>query len=1332
MLSALSQPSMSSTGQPPTKKISNIKSEPEHGMPSSEGHDHEQGHYSNHTESAHIGDLDDRMDYTDETPVHPLAQAPQSSADCGSPIPSQAQHSPYMSSIQPQQHQQLLKLKTEHGYSCTSSSVSTPDIIMTNDESDGPSMGPSCRGSSEANMPSNEATEGDDQHHNTYYHEKGRLVVDTTAQTSSNRAPAPNTASTPTPSNQNVDTPSTAGTTAPTSRRPSLRTMPATLPRSALQEETIALFKQYRNLIPCAKCFCRNTIQRDGMSDGNLRFKCRPPVSMSLICNKSYSESKIRNMIANVVYGNSLPDTNTPASATSPGDNVLALAPPPAMKSRRGSKVDNCGSPHIGSEITPERPQQRLQQEDMQEHDQIHDERNLEGIHPGHPVDDRRPSQSHHLQHHMHQQGSSSRRGSVQQHYQQDMRRSSMAGDEGMMMEYDDQGAPLPSSHSNHLQIPSTPLLEGEDPRLYRSRNSYSHQSRAITPTGPVQQPPPPQQVASGRQLHKLHHSHSHPNIGQLRHQQYLEQQEYQREHRGSVNGMGYSNQQQQQQRAPPRQMVRRDSSQYLGGAERRSSHPSPVLNVGSKYAPEAHSPALSSSPRSSPGREPMHLHQAKGPSIHDPAGSTPTLRHASRYEDSNASGYFQRRMSQPHPAHAYNSGGHSGLPPPLPSPLSHLYERRPSEIEEYPQMHREKYERLNANTMLAPSSALGSSKQQQQKDRLHYPSGSPSGGLHPLDGTDGTDEASSRQALTPPTRSSHLPGVAPSSTSASAASSPWINGNGGSEATPQSVTTPQSEPMRYSHSMPMGNQSRLALRHNYSSSSLYYQTPRPDDRDRFEKEHERDISPEYQEVDPDGRPLARMRSQGVKRKSLGQSLSRSSSNQNLYSTNMQHYQHQNQHNSSHLRGNNADHYHQRDLNAAMPRSAIKLTCYPKNSGNNNGMALSPTSKTLDTSDALAMQLDQTSKLVIEIRQPRSLQSYSSAATLNESYKAGEDMKTVHRSSSHPNLLLARPSSSVLGQRRSPSPECEGSSSKKRRGDSDSVPSGGNSSIDNEDQASTTSDSSTVTEAAAAVVAAAAAQAQTQPSNGGSAIQVFGVDYIAKSEETNGKEGGVGLGLSTSALTSSPTIEALQVAKGSSYVMLEDQKEMGIDYSLFTRVETAGWRILIPPNVVASFRSEDFGLMLKPKGLEELDSGEETGEVHSQEPTEKKRDVSVDFRDQNLEQHRAQHDGEKDEEEEDVNVEGVRRIALRDDDRDESRVVSTAENVKTIPEQSIQDDDQEMQEDDEMESSSAVVTSNIVEAKSTFANIVGPAQNTELEQGDVEMVKEQDELLSDE
>ncbi|KAF9435850.1 hypothetical protein BGZ76_005373 [Entomortierella beljakovae] len=1249
MNSALSQSTLAnieqSRNQLPTKKNSSIKTELEHNMSS------ERDEYINATEqsSTQIDVIDDPMDYMDEASVHPLAPAPQSSAMSGpdSPTTSQPHHSPYMPSVQPQQHQQLLKLKNEHGFPCPSP-INTPDIVMTNDESDAPSpLGPSRRASSEANIGSNEIKESEDYRHNAHFHEKGRLIVDTTVQTSqsSSRTYTPNSSATPSSISQSVETPTTASSTAPSSRRQSLRTMPATLPRSALQEETIALFKQYRNHIKCAKCNSRNTIQRDGMSDGNLRFKCRPPVSMSLICNKSYSESKIRNMIAGVVYGNSLPDSNNPPPG--PGDNVLALAPPSAMKSHRGSKSDSNENLHGGSEMTPEKLQQRLQQEDLQEREQVHDDRNLEGSYAIHPMDARRPSQSSHIQHHMHQQVSSSRRGSMQQHYQQDIRRSSIAGDEGMMMDYDDQNSPM--LPQNHLHIPGTPPMESEDPRFYRSRGSYSQQGRAVTPTGPVQQPLPPHQSAGGRQLHKLHHSHSHPNIGQLRHQQYMEQQELQREHRGSISGAGYSAQQPQQpQRIQPRQPTRRDSSQYLGGNERRSSHPSPVLNVsGSKYANESHSPALSSSPRSSPGREQAH-HQTKGhSSMQDLPGSTPTLRHANRYDESNSPGYFQRRMSQPHLTHPYNSSGHPGLPPPLPSPLSHPYDRRASEAEEYSQTHREKYERLNANTMLTPSSALGSSRQQQQKNRQHYLSGSPSGGMHPLDSPDIADESSPRQIMTPPMRSSHITGAFPTSTT----SSPWLDGNGDHGATSQNATTPLSEPMRFSHSLPMNNQG----------------------------------------------PIAKIRLQGIKRKSLGQPLSRSNSYQNLYS-------HQNSQNSINPRNSESEHYSQKDLGSSMPCNDIKLTCYPKSTDNGISSAQLPVTKTLSTTEAMALRLDQSSKLIIEIRQPHSVQSYS-PTSLNT--------RSAYESSSN---ALEKSSSSILGQRRSPSPdqsECEGSSSKKRRSDSDSVPSGGNSG------STTVSEDSAAAVVAAAAAAAAVSHTQTSHSNGPS-VHVFGVDYIDKKEN-------VGLGLSTSNLTSSPTIEALQVAKGSSYVMLEDQKEMGIDYSLFTRVETAGWRILIPPNVVASFRSEDFGLMLKPKGLEELDGRVESDDSQSQrkskedEPSNINKNDSKDLKEKE----------EEEEEEEDVNVEGVRRIALRDD-KDEPRSVTIPKGEKqVVPEQSIQDDDQEMQED-EMKISSTAAVSEVAESEPTIEKINRSTRMINQEQGDVDMGREQDELLDDE
>jgi hypothetical protein len=112
---------------------------------------------------------------------------------------------------------------------------------------------------------------------------KAHLVVDTSVVTIHPSTPdlsaSSMTATTPIATPFTPDsgsTPNTAmGTTAPSSRRSSIRTATATLPRSALQEETIALFKQFRNLIPCAKCFCRNTIQRDGMSGTFPRLQMR-------------------------------------------------------------------------------------------------------------------------------------------------------------------------------------------------------------------------------------------------------------------------------------------------------------------------------------------------------------------------------------------------------------------------------------------------------------------------------------------------------------------------------------------------------------------------------------------------------------------------------------------------------------------------------------------------------------------------------------------------------------------------------------------------------------------------------------------------------------------------------------------------------------------------------------------------------------------------------------------------------------------------------------------------------------------------------------------------
>ncbi|KAG0295799.1 hypothetical protein BGZ98_001226 [Dissophora globulifera] len=1462
--------SSKSRSESPTKRLTSaIKAEPERDMHPSHNVDnvndndnaHEQGQgqgpgqrpYSDghrSPASPHLNELDNQMEYTDDTPVHPLASVPQlsspSSLSSSTRDASTTQGSPYTSAVQPQQHQQLLKLKTEHGFPSAPLPLSTPDIVMTNDDSDDASRA----GSPASSMGSSEPMIGDDslQHMHQNQHEKGHLVVDTSSLAapsggngSSSRATTPNTTATPSTPNTGVDTPLSTGQTAPSSRRPSLRTMTATLPRSALQEETIALFKQYRNLIPCAKCFCRNTIQRDGMSDGNLRFKCRPPVSMSLICNKSYSESKIRNMIAGVVYGHSLPDSNTPTSATSPGDNELALAPPPPMTTTKASRRTSTkieSSPRIGPEVMPDR-MQRLQED--QERDHMRDEREADGSLQSYPLEARRPSTSNQMH-----QSNSSRRGSMHhlqqpsphQHSHQQIRRSSTTGDESMMMmDYEDVAAQLPPlNHSSHLQVPGTPPLESEDPRLYRSRSVYGQQqpSRSMTPAGPGQ---PPQQVPA-RQLHKLHHSHSHPNIGQQRHQQYLEQQE--REHRGSISNAGYSNQgqqppyQQQQQRPIPRQVVRRDSSQYLGGSERRSSQPSPVMNVsGSKYMSDDLSPAISSSPRSSPGRELMHQHQQQGQASgltsssslsHDPAG-TPTLRAhhgSSRYDDStNSAGYFQRRMSQPHPSHAYSGNGgsisHQGLPPPMPSPLSHPYDRRASEAEEYPQVHREKYERLNANTLLAPSSTTSSSRhshqQQQQssqsKVRSSYPLGSPNAATgpearqHPLDAVEPVDDTS-RQAMTPPMRSAQHPGAGPSA-STSLASSPWMNGSGDGSS---NMTTPQSEPMRYSHSLPMG-QHRPSLRHHYSSSSLYYQTPRPEESDRFDSENDRDMSPDYQDVDADGRPIARMRGQGVKRKSLGQSLSRSSSNQNLYSTNLQHQQYQYGNSHHHQQSNLHSHQHQhqhhqhrhhqqqqqqpppqsstlirrdtsdpQDINAVMPRNAIKLTCFP-NGSSKTSTQVSPTARTLSTSEALALQLGQMSKIVIEIRQPRSMQAYGSSGLATSSSTIGQGLSSTNggngngyglrRSNSHPNKLLTRSSSSVLGCRRSPSPDPShfgGSTLKRRRGDSATVPTSG--SAGSEDALLGAEHSSVAEAAAAAVVAAAAAAAHTPALGNNSAssqdessssssssllpsstaIQIIGMDYLAKSGSHDDSQAeGVGLGLSTtttttstSTLTSSPTIEALRVAQGSSYVLLEDQKEVGIDYSLFTRVETAGWRILIPPNVIASFRSEDFGLMLKPKGVEEeellLDGGlrdreEEEFDVKEEE-LEKKDGVVVDRRTKEIPEDAAvdlqsrkevvNQEAQVEDEEDDVNIEGVRRIALRDDDGDNSSNVETTMTTSSSTFTLATVDDHEMVE---------ACRNGSTESNNTTVVAVEQDSSAHTHTADMDMDKEQDELLED-
>ncbi|KAH7052926.1 hypothetical protein BKA57DRAFT_282331 [Linnemannia elongata] len=1441
------QPSQSRSQSPTKKSSSAFKTEPEldirrinelqeeerqgssYGEATSAAGEDESSSASNYDSSSN----NNRMDYANDDSVHPLAPAPHSSESSSrrnsSAHPSSSssgQNNYYTSSpaIQPQQHQQLLKLKTEHGFS--TAPVPVPDnagLAQNNSEDmDERSAGSSRRASSsEVNMggpnesmmvrddrDDRENEDDDDDDDNELNERSQRLVVDTSSP--SMRHDGMSTlVGTPETASLNADTPTTTtGTTAPSSRRGSLRTMTATLPRSALQEETIALFKQYRNLIPCAKCFCRNTIQRDGMSDGNLRFKCRPPVSMSLICNKSYSESKIRNMIAGVVYGHSLPDTNASGGATSPGENVLALAPPPVTKPSRRASTKNDSSPRLGAEITSERLQ-RLKEDPEEQLPEnplsmeiIPDDRGMSGGHQQHPLDVRRPSQPYP------HQGSVSRRASVQQ-----LRRPSLVDDEGMMMDYED-NAPS-GSHLTYLQVPGTPPMEGDDSRHYRSRTSYNQPPRSVTPTGPPHPSsgggPPP--TTSGRQGgQKLHHSHSHPNIGQQRHQQYLEQQE--REHRGSFSGQGHPSQsssssQSQPQRLLQRPLAKRESIHQMGGGpERRSSQPSP--NPGSKYLPgpgamhEAHSPAMISSPRSSPGREMGTHHHSHGSSGHEHSGA-PTMRSipgSAWYEDNNQ-GYLSRRMSQPHPSYGY-SGNHSGLPPAMPSHLAHPYDRRASEIEDYPPVHREKYEKLNASTLLPPgpngsssgssSSSLSRHSLQKMKPLAHpvSPNSAFESRQHPLDPAEPEliEEGGSRQPLTPYSRSGGPGG----NSSNPGSSSPWLgsgNGNGGGSSS--GAGTPQSEPMRYSHSM--GNSAattssssgggaypsgpRPSLRHQSSLSNIYHQTPRQDDRDRFEGENEMDMSSDYHDVDADGRPIARMRHQSLKRKSLGQPLARSNSHQNLYSTSMQQQQHSHSHHSSHhshhhppqqqsqqQRDHHSHHHHHhgqyhhsshhqhqnqhrdqqqnpmstvprdhhhhshhhnqhqqhQDLNAALPpppnSMGIKMTCFP-NALSKTSTHPSPTTKTMDSSEHMALPLSQCSKIVIEIHQPRNAQAYTSAISLPPTAASAAQQQQEQvgskkesglpvelRKTSAAAAHLARSSSSIIGHRRSASRDLVSyGACKKRRADSVDDASGLRSerdSLEEEDEDAEQEEEeedahgdedekatgSVAEAAAAAVVAAAAADTKTsidvdvdeersrpEISNnaGPDAIQVFGIDYLAKHQHQPDKKStgllGLGLGLpSSTSLSVDKTVDALQVARASSYVVLEDQKEMGVDYSLFTRVETAGWRILIPPNVVASFRSEDFGLMLKPKGLADADMQDQHDAAPIQE--QEHQHVQKEMLGEKLLRREDEEEQEEEEvlvfennEEDDVGTEGVRRIALRDDD---SRVEDSVTAVKSV------------------------------------------------------------------
>ncbi|KAG0358378.1 hypothetical protein BC939DRAFT_500240 [Gamsiella multidivaricata] len=1034
------------------------------------------------------------MDYAVDVPVHPFTSGPSLNSYSSRPQSSAPHHSslPSIGNSWPQQPQQLVKSKSLDRYPPTSSppqQMNAPDIVMTYENVKAAPID-SDQSTQSSSIAHAENMEDEQTSQSSPYQGRAHLAVDTSpgsigqsSRTSNPVTPSPMTASTPT----SAPLTSNSGVTAPSSRRSSLRTMTATLPRSALQEETIALFKQYRNLIPCAKCFSRNTIQRDGMSDGNLRFKCRPPVSMSLICNKSYSESKIRNMIASVVYGHTLPDSTTPTSAkpaNGSSENILALPPPHATKtSRRPSHKNEDG-------VTTGRPQQlgecQAREGSMElENQQSYEEMNINGGHP-HPVDDRRSPQE-----------ASNRRPFAQLQYH----RPSAAGKESPMTDNEESTMPPPS---NHLQVPGTPPLESDDTRLYRAHSTFSH--GALTPTGHSSS----SLNAATRQGQKLHHSHSHPNFGQQRHQKYLEQQEhYNASHGYSSRSPQYQAQQQLQQRLPQRQVMRRESAQYYGSVhprpetmERRFSYPAALQpSSSSKLAPlghsgDARSPAMSSTSSSPPGHEPLHhaLGQPDTPQMGLLPGS------GNRYEEaSSPASYYQRRMSQPHPSSQRSFGQ---LPPPIPGTFAHQFDRRASQIDEFSYQHCEKYERLNASTMRHSSNKMFTS---------------------PYSST-----------LTHNQDSMEMP----------------------QSAAVQGARTSQTDPARFSRSMmSLGSDSgnrHAYSRHHDSQLSAYYQQPQRAEADAVDPYAPDDLSAE----ESDARPYARVH-QGYKKPNTGQSLTRLSSHPTLYSTSVS--------------------ASRNPASVPLSRNMIKLTCFPN--------AMSPTDQTetvpsitkLDTSDAMAMCLGKSSKVVIEITQPRHQLAFEPsrvAMFLGLEGVPGQLQRSLRHTASQPNLLT-RSTTSILGRRRSVSPdEVAFGSSKKRRADSVSG-------MADEDEGSvdSASASATAAEVAATVVVAAATNAVRQQHSG----SVRGLQVVGLDSESSKK---IGLGVQVpmeGPTAASPTIEALSVAKASSYVELEDQKEQGIDYSLFTRVETAGWRILIPPNVMASFVSDDFGLTLKPK-----------------------------------------------------------------------------------------------------------------------------------------------------
>ncbi|KAF9135789.1 hypothetical protein BGW39_000086 [Mortierella sp. 14UC] len=1139
------------------------------------------------------------MDYSSESassssaPVHPLSTSDSSSPSFSSRLLPQQQHHHHYQQQQhhhhrPQtpttvstptfQHQQLVKIKSEHGVTTPhphqqqqQQQMSAPDIVMTDEDDDEtggrdseqPTPSPMLLNSE--NMDEDEDGENNNNGRGLHHpsgsgQEKTPLMVDTSSGAihshHANSNPrggggahmsmaSPNM--TATPSTATLMTPD-SGATNSSSRRPSLRTMTATLPRSALQEETIALFKQYRNLIPCAKCFSRNTIQRDGMSDGNLRFKCRPPVSMSLICNKSYSESKIRNMIAGVVYGHSLPESGAPTSTTS-SENILALALPSNMTKSGSGSGRRASQKYAGSSMAPDLQQTHTFQDNQrqdhkgdeyQEHSRPQQQQGG-GYEEG--GDDCRP-------------GNRRPSSAMPSH----PRRSSLIGQESSMMDYEE--STMMGPPSSHLQLPNTPPLDGEEPRTYRPHSAYGH--RPLTPIGAPPSAPSTSSTStsvSRQGAPKLHHSHSHPNIGQQRHQQYLDQQRH--------------NQQQQQQQQQSRQVIRIEPAPAHHGhgsdfsrsemAERRFSHPAALQRSPSKHLPVAPnnaalSPALtSSSSQSSPRYEAVQVPLSSA----GPGG---------RYEETHAqASYYQRRMSQPHPSSQQRSYGQLPPPPP-PASSSHRYDRRASEVEEYNYQHLRQYERLNASTMRGghPLKSKISPKQYSSPRSSVQQSDSPL-------------SAQQRDGPAPPSSSAAYvgkPGYPPSS-------SPLLNSNG------QGLRTPQSEPMRFSHSMPSievpgssAANSSSGGRHAYQtprqqtpSSSVYYHQPSSRDdleiRDAYAHDSPHgDLSPE----DVDSRPYAKMR-QGFRKPGLGQSIRRLGSSPNIYTAATP----------------SSPTLFAKDLSSALPRNAIKLTCFPSAVTAEHNQA-SAGAAPAAVEDDLDMKMSQSSKVVIEITQPRSTLDRSSTLTefddvprpllLSASSSSAGPRRALRHAVSQPNLLVRNSSSVLERRRRSVSPPGRGGvnegdegfgSSKKRRADSLSR---------DEDVvviATTPSSSSSVAEAAAAAVVAAAANAARQCNNSsaaGGGVQIIGHDYS--------KEEVVGLGVvmdegQVNSTCNSPMIDALDVAKASSYVSLEDQKELGIDYSLFTRVETAAWRILIPPNVTASFRSEDFGLTLKPK-----------------------------------------------------------------------------------------------------------------------------------------------------